>query len=315
MPKGFDDEIRKWSFECLCSVMFNKRIGFLDSRDLDFTSEAVILLESLNYATKAIKRCEYGKHYCLFFFVIYTYLDVGIHLWKLFETPSWKLLVQHCNIINKILTKYVHQAQDKLRERKEIGTVDAKFNGMSLLEFALLKDNMKPEDMQTVLLDMILIGVNATSHAVAFLLYHLARYPRTQLKLYNELKNLSAQIELGTLTNLPYMNACLKESLRLQPPIPLLNRQLTRDIVVHGYQIPSNTHMLIATKLSSLREEYFDDATKFKPERWIDQEVPKEMDTLATLPFGYGAKACIAKDLAEAEISLLIYKVHNFYIL
>ncbi|KAK9753276.1 Cytochrome P450 [Popillia japonica] len=291
VPKDFVKEIHKWSLECLCSVMFNRHIGFLDPRGLSSTSEPAIILESLNGATNAIRKCE-----------------SGLHLWKFFETPAWKSLVMHCDTIDNILTKYIRKAQDKLREYKNKG-VELKSDDMSLLERFLLSEAMLPEDMQTILLDMMLIGVNTTSHAAAFLLYHLARFPRKQQKLYDEIKNLPAKIDKNTLMNLQYLKACIQESLRLQPPMPILNRILTKDIVVHGYKIPKGTYMLIATKLSSLREEHFEDSLKFKPERWLYPELGKDMESMATIPFGHGAKACLAKDLAEVELSLLIYKL------
>ncbi|KAI4462638.1 kicstor complex protein c12orf66 [Holotrichia oblita] len=285
------DQIHKWSLECLCSVMFNRHIGFLDPRGLSSTSEPAVILESLNGATNAIRKCE-----------------SGLHLWKFFETPAWKSLVMHCDTIDNILTKYIRKAQDRLREYRNKG-IEPKSDDMSLLERFLLGEAVLPEDMQTILLDMMLIGVNTTSHAAAFLLYHLARFPRTQQKLYDEIKSLPAKIDKNMLMNLPYLKACIQESLRLQPPMPILNRILTKDIVVHGYKIPKGTYMLIATKLSSLREEHFEDSLKFKPERWMYPELGKDMESMATIPFGHGAKACLAKDLAEAELSLLIYKL------
>ncbi|GJQ83156.1 putative cytochrome P-450 [Trypoxylus dichotomus] len=291
VSKNFANEIHKWSMECLCSVMFNRHIGFLDPRGLSSTSEPAIMLESLSGATNAIRKCE-----------------SGLHLWKFFETPSWKSLVMHCDTIDNILTKYIRKAQDKLREYKNKGA-EPKPEEMSLLERFLLSEAVLPEDMQTILLDMMLIGVNTTSHAVAFLLYHLARFPRTQQKLYDEIKTLPAKIDKNKLISLPYLKACIQESLRLQPPMPILNRILTKDIFVHGYKIPKGTYMLIATKLSSLREEHFEDALKFKPERWLHPEIGREMESMATIPFGHGAKACLAKDLAEVELSLLIYKL------
>ncbi|XP_022912499.1 probable cytochrome P450 301a1, mitochondrial isoform X2 [Onthophagus taurus] len=290
VPKEFLNEIHKWSLECLFAVMFNRRIGFLDVRGLSTTSEPGIVLESLTGATNAIRKCE-----------------SGFHLWKFFETPSWKSLKVHCDTIDNVLTKYIRKAQDKLREKKNIG-VDLRPEEMSLMEYVLLKESIVPDDMQTILLDMMLIGVNTTSHAIAFLLYHLARYPRAQQKLFDEIKDLPMQIDRDTLNSLQYMKACIKESLRLQPPMPILNRILTKDILVHGYKIPKGTYMLIATKLSSLREEHFEDAVKFKPERWSQIDA-KDMECMATIPYGYGAKACLAKELAEVQVGLLLFKI------
>lgn len=294
VPPNFLSEIYKWSLESLLFVMLNKKLGFLDPRGLSSTSEPAMLLEDLIGATKAIRRCEYG-----------------LHLWKLFETPAWRSLVKHCDSIDSILNRHLRKAQDTLRSRKSSSEVTNP-NDISLMECLLLKEGMVPEDVLTVMLDMLLLGVNMTSHSVAFLLYHLARGPRVQQKLYEEIKDQPENISKNKLLELPFLKSCLRESLRLKPPMPILSRILTKDIVIHGYKIPKGTYMLLATFLSSLREEHFEDALKFKPERWNEFGVSKEMEALASIPYGHGPKSCLAKDLAETQISLLVYKVREF---
>lgn len=107
---------------------------------------------------------------------------------------------------------------------------------LSLMESLLLKEGVMPEDILTVILDMLLIGVNTTVHTVAFLLYHLARNPRAQHKLYDEIKSVSESLDKDKLMGMKYLQACIKESLRLKPPMPVLSRVLTKDIVIHNYR-------------------------------------------------------------------------------
>lgn len=97
---------------------------------------------------------------------------------------------------------------------------------------------------------------------------------------------------------------------RLKPPIPFISRILTRDIIIHNYKVPKGTVILLATYLSSLREENFDDAVKFVPERWLNSEIQNE-SSFASIPFGYGPRSCLAKNLAEMQLSLIIIKVHK----
>lgn len=233
----------------------------------------------------------------------------GLHLWKFIETPAWKDLVKHCDIIDTIINKYIHKAQDSLRQKKSGEAVFIPKN-LSLLETLLIKEGMLPEDVLTVLLDMMLIGVNTISHSIAFLMYHLARNPRAQRKLYNEIRLSPAQLRKEDLSKMNYLQACIKESLRLKPPMPILSRVLSKDILVHNYRIPKGTYMLIATHLSSLRDEHFEDAQKFKPDRWLDSDMQADTSSVfASLPYGHGPKACLARELAEMEISLVIVKV------
>lgn len=230
-----------------------------------------------------------------------------MHFWKFFETPAWRDLVHNCDVIDSIATKYVQRAQESLNSKKP---EDLKQSNISLIESLLLTEGILPEDILTVLLDMMIIGVNTTVHSVAFLFYHLARYPRAQHKLYDEIKDAPADLQRSDFNNMQYLQACIKESLRLKPPMPVLSRILTKDIVVYNYVIPKGTYMLLATHLSSTKEEFFEDAVKFKPERWLSPEMGlNRLENLASIPFGFGTRACLAKELAETQISLLLVKV------
>lgn len=179
------------------------------------------------------------------------------------------------------------------------------------MEHLLSQGGVSPEDVLTLFLDMLLIGVNATAHAVSFLFYHLARFPRVQRALYDEIKANSAKYARDKLTQMRYLNACIKESLRLKPPMPVLSRLLTQDVVVHNYAIPKGTYVLIATHLASQGEEHFEDAEKFYPERWLVPNAGEGVEAFACIPFGYGKKSCLAKEMAEMQIGLLLCKVRG----
>jgi cytochrome P450 family 49 subfamily A len=294
VPGTFQKEIYKWCLECMCLVTLDKRLGFLDPCGLSSTSDPGVLLDGLIKATKAIQRCEYG-----------------LHLWQFFPTPAWKSLVENCDSIDNVLSKYVHRIQALIKEKKEGDTTSKETT--CLMENVLLKPGIMVEDAMTILLDMMLIGINAMTHTVAFMLYHLARNPRCQVKLYNEISRQPSKLSKDALAAMPYLQACIKETLRLKPPIPLLGRILQNDLSVYNYHIPRGTYLLMVTSLSSWREEYFEDAHKFMPERWLTPV--DDMQVFASIPFGYGAKACLGKELAEMQIGVLITKIlRNFKI-
>ncbi|XP_048516997.1 probable cytochrome P450 49a1 isoform X1 [Dendroctonus ponderosae] len=297
MPKTFKNDILKWCLECVCSVTLKRKLGFMDPTGLSPNSDPGQILEGVIGATEAIRKCEYG-----------------FHIWKFVKTPAWRSLVKKCDLINSILGKYVERAQSTLREKKDIKSME----DLSIIESLLLKDDILVEDVMTVMLDMLLIGANATAHSISFLLYHLSKAPGCQKKLYDEIMKQPKEITMDSLKNQPYLQACIKESMRLNPPIPILNRVLAKDAVIHKYFIPKGTYVLIAVHLANLREEYFEDAKTFRPERWLSQEISplaQELQVFASMPFGHGPKSCQAKELAQMEIGLLINKLlKKFYI-
>lgn len=228
-------------------------------------------------------------------------------MWKFFDTPTWRSLVHNCDTIDSIVGKYIQRSQESLRGKKP---EELQQGNLSLIESLLLTEGLLPEDILTIFLDMMLIGVNTTVHSVAFLFYHLAKCPRAQHKLYEEIKDVPDKLNRDDLKKLRYLQACIKESLRLKPPMPVLSRILTNDVVVYNYHIPKGTYMLLATHLSSTKEEFFEDAEKFKPDRWFSPEMSESrLENMASIPFGYGTRACIAKELAETQISMVLVKV------
>ncbi|KAF5302902.1 hypothetical protein FQA39_LY02082 [Lamprigera yunnana] len=287
VPHTFYSEINKWSLECLCSILLNKRLGFLDESYLSVSSEPARILDGVQETVAAIRSCEFG-----------------FHLWRLVETSGWKRLVKNCDVFDTIFNKYIYKAQETLRQKMENeGNVIPE--KVTFLESLLLKEELSVEDVLTVLLDMIIIGSTALTHSVAFLLYHLSRYPSAQRKLYNEVMK-PTQVDTSQMS---YLEACIKESLRLKQPIPLISRMVSEDCLIRNYQVPKGTHVLIPIQTYSNKEEYFEDALRFQPERWLHEDLKLNDFDLSTLSFGFGSRSCFAKGLAKMHIGILMTKI------
>lgn len=81
------------------------------------------------------------------------------------------------------------------------------------------------------------------------LLYHLAMNPRAQEKLHEEIKlalpNKELPVTVETMKKIPYLKACLKESLRISPIAIGTLRTIRNDVVIGGYNIPKNVRQLM----------------------------------------------------------------------
>lgn len=230
------------------------------------------------------------------------YLFSGIHLWRFFNTPAWYSLVQNCDVLGSILSTCICKTQDSLQGKK------GESENLSLVETLFVKEGLSPEDVLTVLLDMVLTGVNAVSHSVAFLMYNFSQNPRIQQKLYDEIKQLRVT-NMNDVSNIKYLKACIQESFRLNPPMPILSRVLSKDISLDNYLIPKGTNILVATHMCSRREEHFDDAHLFRPGRWLEDNLLDSEYKTTTMPFGYVANSCLAVNLVEMQIATLFVKL------
>lgn len=76
-------------------------------------------------------------------------------------------------------------------------------------------------------------GFEATSTAIAFVLYDLARHPEHQDTLYKEIQTLSGkEMTMDLINELPFLEYVITESLRLHPPLPVIDRIAIRDYEV-----------------------------------------------------------------------------------
>ncbi|XP_076396038.1 putative cytochrome P450 12a5, mitochondrial isoform X2 [Megachile rotundata] len=285
VPPTFHEDILRWGMECFCSLTFNKHLGFLEPAGYNSTSETSRIINALSVAHKYMSRCE-----------------TGFQVWRFFLTPFARKLFDACDVLDGVIAKHVRQAQNKLRTRAQSGKTE---EGAPILEKFLLNEGIHPDDVCTLLMDMMILGVQATVNSEAFLLYYLARNPRSQRKLYEEIVSVlpsDSSFTEKTLRSMPYLRACLQESLRLRPAVPYITRLLPKTISIHGYTVPKGTFVIMANEITSKREENFEDPEKFRPERWLNST---EDTNYSYLPFGYGARSCLGKNMAEVTMMLL----------
>lgn len=79
-------------------------------------------------------------------------------------------------------------------------------------------------------------------------------------------------------------------------------------ILLFFFSIPKGTYMLMANQIACLREENFEDAKKFMPERWMRCD-ERDIHPFATIPFGYGPRNCLGKGTAQRQLWLVTAKV------
>ncbi|CAH0686278.1 unnamed protein product [Spodoptera exigua] len=143
-------EIYKWSFDCMGLILFSKKFTMLNTEVVYSQCDMSWLYHSLEKATDAIIECESGMQF-----------------WKLFATPAWSSLVKYCDSLDNLIGKYVLEAEQAVSvQQKNMGPVSDELNNNSLVNAMLLGENkMSAEDIATIIMDMLLIGVNTTSPA------------------------------------------------------------------------------------------------------------------------------------------------------
>ncbi|RXG73457.1 putative cytochrome P450 49a1, partial [Armadillidium vulgare] len=193
--------------------------------------------------------------------------------------------------------KYVNESEDTKHE-------------LTLLEILLQKEQLTRKDVITFMLDMFMAGIDTTSHTLAFTLYLLARNPKAQRRLQDEIDSVLGKeiepIDEKHLAKLSYLKACIKESLRIFPLVIGFNRVLTEDAVIGGYLIPKGYWVVSMSTLRSKDEACFPRPNEYLPERWLRDKPYGDIHPYASLPFSHGSRMCIGRRIAEQEMYIFL---------
>ena len=146
-----------------------------------------------------------------------------------------------------------------------------------LLDHVINHSKLSKEEAVTVCLEMLAGGIDTTSTAAVFTLYHLATNPLHQEHLRSLLEEEASQCaneysrETSKFTK--YLKACVWEAMRLNPLTYANARTAQKELVLSGYSVPAGTQVRFTSHLMNLEsEEYFPEPKKYIPERWLDRD-------------------------------------------
>ncbi|XP_058463856.1 probable cytochrome P450 301a1, mitochondrial [Malaya genurostris] len=297
LPDDFDNEIHKWSLECIGLVALDARLGCLEP-NLDPNSEPQQIINAAKYALRNVATLELKAPY-----------------WRYFPTPLWTKYVNNMDYFVKVCMKYIKNATSRMK-LNEGRALDGE---PSLLERVIKSGNN--EKLAVIMaLDLILVGIDTISMAVCSILYQLATRPVEQQKLYEELKRImpdpKTPLTFQLLDQAHYLKAFIKEVLRVYSTVIGNGRTLQEDTVICGYRIPKGVQCVFPNLVTGTMEEYVTDAQSFKPERWLKPSQGGTGDNLhpfSTLPYGYGARMCLGRRFADLEMQILLAKLLRSY--
>ncbi|EEQ99817.1 cytochrome p450, putative [Perkinsus marinus ATCC 50983] len=150
-------------------------------------------------------------------------------------------------------------------------------------------------------------GSETTSATLAWCLYYFCLYPDVQARARAEVDTLGRDPETDDdLERLPFVESCIFEALRLQPPIPLLIHETTAEMSVRGHTIPIGTWIVTLTR-KQMRSDA-EGGTCYSPERWLSSDgcFDRARAQERSLAFGAGPRRCPGSNLAMREAILIL---------
>lgn len=164
------------------------------------------------------------------------------------------------------------------------------------------------EDVTNHMIFLLMAAHDTTTITLCSLLYQLAKNPLWQDKARAEsLALCSHDLVFTSLDQLPTLSLCMKEALRLLPPVPGMPRMTTQDIEFKGYLIPKKTLINIHPLFSHHMPECWTHPERFDPERFSEPRMEHKQHPYQYVPFGGGAHMCIGLHFAEMQVKAVAH--------
>ncbi|CAA7015879.1 unnamed protein product [Microthlaspi erraticum] len=154
-----------------------------------------------------------------------------------------------------------------------------------------------------LLQDLLLAGTNTTTHAIEWTMAEIINNPNVLEKLREEIGSVVGKARLiqeTDLPNLPYLQAVVKEGLRMHTPAPILFRTFQEKCEIKGFHIPEKTTLILNSYAIMRDPNFWEDPEEFKPERFQEEETREEV--LKYLPFSSGRRGCPGTSLAYVSV-------------
>ena len=214
-----------------------------------------------------------------------------------------KKYFEDIDVLRSTANEVIQQRRTHPTERKDL--LNAMLNGVDPKTGSKLEDSCVISNLIT----FMIAGHETTSGTLSFAFYELLNNAEAYQKAQKEVDDVVGKdpITLDHISKLKYLNAILRETLRLHGPVGVLPLTPVEDTVIGGkYALKKGeTVMVVLQRLHEDPKVWGEDALEWKPERMVDEKfnaLPKN----AWRPFGNGARACIGRPFAWQEALLVL---------
>nr|AYV88864.1 cytochrome P450 oxidase CYP76Y19 [Polygala tenuifolia] len=166
-------------------------------------------------------------------------------------------------------------------------------------------DNLKP-----LLVDLFVAGSDTSWISVEWAVAELLRNPETLQKARKEVLEVigeGGEVKESDVEKLPYIQATVKEALRLHPPTPLLLPYLaSNDVAIGGYTVQKGDQVLVNAWSIARDSKYWDKPLLFSPERFLGSAIDYKGRNFEYIPFGAGRRVCPGLPLANRMLYFML---------
>ncbi|XP_049733196.1 cytochrome P450 4F3-like isoform X4 [Elephas maximus indicus] len=251
--------------------------------------------------------------------VVKRHLQVFLHIDFLYHlTPNGRRFRRACDLVHEFTDAVIRKRRHTLTTQGVDYFLKAKIKAKTLdfIDVLLLaKDEdgkeLSDEDIRAEADTFMFEGHDTTASGLSWVLYNLAKHPEYQERCRQEVQELLRdrrleEIEWDDLAQMPFLTMCIKESLRLHPPVTVISRCCTQDVVLpDGRVIPKGNICVISIFGIHHNPSVWPEPEVYNPFRF-DPENPQKRSPLAFIPFSAGPRNCIGQTFAMTEMKVVL---------
>ncbi|KAM3614588.1 uncharacterized protein V6R79_016459 [Siganus canaliculatus] len=216
-----------------------------------------------------------------------------------------------CKVAHSHTEEVIRKRKEALKEEKELGRVQAKRN-LDFLDILLLakdedQQGLSDEDIRAEVDTFMFEGHDTTASGLSFILYSLACHPEHQKICREEIMQVldgKDSMDWEDLSKIPYTTMCIKESMRLYPPVPGIGRKITKPITFFdGRTLPAGTQVGTSVFAIHRNATVWENPDVFDPLRFLPENVSGRSPH-AFIPFSAGTRNCIGQTFAMNELKV-----------
>jgi len=184
---------------------------------------------------------------------------------------------------------------------------------------SFVRNGLDQRQAEAEILNTVLAGSDTTATAIRSTMLHIMTSPRVYSRLVAEINAashsaaISSPVTSAEARKMPYLQAVIKEGLRIHPPITGLLAKMVNPggEVIKGRFVPGGTAIGHCVWGIERNEVFGEDVDDFRPERWLEAEEGrrKEMERTMELVFGSGRWGCLGKSIVLVELDKIFVEV------
>ncbi|MFQ5458021.1 MAG: cytochrome P450 [Myxococcota bacterium] len=163
---------------------------------------------------------------------------------------------------------------------------------------------MTDEELRDQMVTLLVAGHETTATALAWVVHRMLANPDVYAKLRRELRDVGGNgpVAVDQMDRLEYLDAVIKETMRLNPIIPFVVRLARKPVRIGGWDIPEGVVVGPCIYLTHRRADVWPDPLAFRPERFLGLRP----SPYTFFPFGGGTRLCLGASFATYEMKIVL---------